>query len=139
MLADTSVALAVAIVSAAWFVDRVGSRPTGWALQVALIVPLVWRRRYPVAVFAIIALVALVQWALGVEMVADVALLVALYTLASQRSRVVATAGAALVEVGAIMASFRWGLAGSWLRSTGVPFRSGGRRLPAWDQPPVPP
>jgi len=118
VLADTSVALAVAIVSAAWFVDRVGSRPTGWALQVGLIVPLVWRRRYPVAVFAIIALVALVQWALGVEMVADVALLVALYTLASQRSRVVATAGAGLVEAGAIMASFRWSLAGSWLRST---------------------
>jgi signal transduction histidine kinase len=117
VIADTSVALAVAIVSAAWFVDRVGSRPTGWALQVALIVPLVWRRRYPVAVFAIIALVALVQWCLGVEMVGDLALLVALYTLASHRPRVVATAGAALVEVGAIMASFRWSLAGSWLRS----------------------
>jgi len=117
VVADTSVALAVAIVSAAWFVDRSGSRPTGWALQVALIVPLVWRRRYPVAVFAIIALVALVQWAVGVEMVGDLALLVSLYTLASHRPRVVASAGAALVEVGAIMASFRWSLAGSWLRS----------------------
>jgi signal transduction histidine kinase len=117
VVADTSVALAVAIVSAAWFVDQAGSRPTGWALQAALIVPLVWRRRYPVAVFVIIALVALVQWAIGVEMVGDLALLVSLYTLASHRPRVVATAGAALVEVGAVMASFRWSLAGSWPRS----------------------
>jgi signal transduction histidine kinase len=118
VVADTSVALAVAVISAAWFVDRSGSQPTGWALQAALIVPLIWRRRYPVAVFVIIALVALVQWAIGVELVGDLALLVSLYTLASNRPRVVATAGAALVEVGAIMASFRWGLAGSWLRSS---------------------
>jgi signal transduction histidine kinase len=117
VVADTSVALAVAIVSAAWFVDQAGSRPLGWAVQVALILPLVWRRRYPVAVFSIISLVALVQWAIGVEMVGDLALLVSLYTLASHRPRVVATAGAALVEVGAIMASFRWSLAGSWPRS----------------------
>lgn len=118
VIADTTVALAVAVVSAAWFVDRAGSRPTGWALQVALIVPLIWRRRYPVAVFVIVALVALVQWAIGVESVADLALLVSLYTLASHRPRAVATAGAALVEVGAVMASFRWSLAGSWLRSS---------------------
>jgi signal transduction histidine kinase len=117
VVADTSVALALGVVSSAWFVDRAGSGPRGWALLVALIVPLVWRRRYPVAVFSIIALVALVQWAVGIEMVGDMALLVSLYTLASHRPRVVATAGAALVEVGAIMASFRWSLAGSWPRS----------------------
>ena len=117
VVADTSVALAVAILSVAWFVDRAGSGLSGWTVQVALIVPLVWRRRYPVAVFAIIALVALVQWVIGVEMVGDIALLVSLYTLASHRPRVVATAGAALVEVGAVMASFRWSLAGSWPRS----------------------
>jgi signal transduction histidine kinase len=117
VVADTSGALAVAILSVAWFVDRAGSGLSGWVLQVALIVPLVWRRRYPVAVFAIIALVALVQWVIGIEMVGDIALLVSLYTLASHRSRVVATAGAALVEMGAVMASFRWSLAGSWPRS----------------------
>jgi len=117
VVADTSVALAVAILSVAWYVDRSGSGLTGWALQVALIAPLVWRRRYPVAVFAIIAVVALVQWSIGVELVGDLALLVSLYTLASHRPRVVATAGAAIVEGGAVMASFRWSLAGSWPRS----------------------
>jgi hypothetical protein len=118
VVADTTVALAVAVVSAAWLVDRAGSRPTGWALQVALIVPLVWRRRYPVAVFVIVALVALVQWAIGVESVADLALLVSLYTLASHRPRAVATAGAVLVEVGAVMASLRWSLAASLFFTT---------------------
>jgi len=117
VLADTSIAAAVAIVSAAWFVDRTGSGATGWALQAGLILPLVWRRRYPVGVFMAIALIALVQWALNVELVGDLALLVSLYTVASHRPRVMAAASAAMVELGAVMASFRWSLAGSWLRS----------------------
>jgi signal transduction histidine kinase len=61
--------------------------------------------------------VALVQWALGVELVADLAVLVALYTVASHRPRVVAALAATIVEAGAVMASLRWSLAGSWLRS----------------------
>src|ERR1700677_579584 len=117
VLADTSIAAAVAIVSAAWFVDRTGSGATGWALQAGLILPLVWRRRYPVGVFMEIALIALVPWALNVELVGDLALLVSLYTVASHRPRVMAAASAAMVELGAVMASFRWSLAGSWLRS----------------------
>ncbi|HUB69758.1 MAG TPA: histidine kinase [Acidimicrobiales bacterium] len=114
---DATVAFLVAAVSAAWSVNHQLPGAAKWLLQAALVVPLVWRRRYPVGTFGLISLVALLQWALGYELVADLALLVALYTVASHRPRLVAAAAAGVIEVGAAMASFRWSLAGSWLRS----------------------
>src|SRR5438874_12819267 len=50
---------------------------------VLLVVPLVWRRRFPLSTFAWAALVALAEWIAGVELSADVGLLVYLYTVAS--------------------------------------------------------
>lgn len=52
------------------------------ALQAGLVLPLLWRRRRPVAAFAAIAAVFVVQWSLGAPLRADVALFVALYSLA---------------------------------------------------------
>jgi signal transduction histidine kinase len=108
---------AVAGVSVLWLAGQTGVGLAAWALQAGLIVPLAWRRRFPVAVFAVIAVVALVQWSVGTELLADVALLVSLYTVASQRPRAEAVAAALVVEAGAVMASVRWALADSWLRS----------------------
>jgi signal transduction histidine kinase len=51
-------------------------------LQAGLVLPLLWRRRVPSAVFAAIGAVFVFQWSLGVWLRADVALLVALYSLA---------------------------------------------------------
>ncbi|MFJ9965181.1 sensor histidine kinase [Streptomyces avermitilis] len=51
------------------------------ALQAGLVLPLLWRRRNPSAAFAVITAVFLLQWSLGVVLRADVALLVALYSL----------------------------------------------------------
>ena len=117
LVADTTVAVVVALIAAVWLLNRSGSGPAEWALQAALIVPLVWRRRYPVAVFLLISVVALAQWALGTELVGDLALLVSLYTVASHRPRIVALGAAIVVEVGAVMASLRWRLGGDWFRS----------------------
>jgi len=50
--------------------------------QLALLVPLLWRRRAPVVTFAVIASVFTAQWAVGVFLRADFALLLALYSLA---------------------------------------------------------
>jgi signal transduction histidine kinase len=50
-------------------------------------------------------------------LVADVALLAALFTVAARRPAIVALGAATVVEVGAIMAAFRWSLDGSWARS----------------------
>ncbi|OIK27467.1 sensor histidine kinase [Streptomyces malaysiense] len=52
------------------------------ALQAGLVLPLLWRRRRPLAAFAAIAVVFVVQWSLGAALRADVALFVALYSLA---------------------------------------------------------
>jgi len=51
------------------------------ALQAGLVLPLLWRRRRPLAAFAVIAAVFVLQWSLGAALRADVALFVALYSL----------------------------------------------------------
>ena len=117
LAADTIVAALVAAISMAWLVYHSVSETSSWALTGALALPLVWRRRYPLSVFAAICLVALAQWAMGIELVADVSLLVSLYTVATHRPRLVAIVAAVVVEAGAVMASFRWPLAGSWDRN----------------------
>ncbi|MEY9962716.1 signal transduction histidine kinase [Streptacidiphilus sp. MAP12-16] len=56
------------------------------ALQAALVLPLLWRRRAPFTVFAVIAAVFLLQWSVNVWLRTDVALFLALYTLARHGS-----------------------------------------------------
>ena len=51
-------------------------------LQVGLVLPLLWRRRRPMAAFGAIAVVFVLQWSLGTALRADVALFIALYSLA---------------------------------------------------------
>ena len=46
--------------------------PWVWGIHLALALPLVWRRRWPIGVFGVLALVGLVQWALGLRLVAVV-------------------------------------------------------------------
>ncbi len=50
-------------------------------LQAGLLLPLLWRRRAPSAALAVTAVAFLAQWSLGVFLRADVALLVALYSV----------------------------------------------------------
>ncbi|WP_436801319.1 sensor histidine kinase [Streptomyces griseorubiginosus] len=52
------------------------------ALQAGLVLPLLWRRRRPTTAFAVIMAVFLLQWSLGAVLRADIALFVALYSLA---------------------------------------------------------
>jgi signal transduction histidine kinase len=55
--------------------------PGTLALQAGLVLPLLWRRRRPALAFAVIAAVFYLQWSLGVWLRADVALMIALYSL----------------------------------------------------------
>ncbi|MFC8451438.1 sensor histidine kinase [Kitasatospora sp. NPDC057223] len=60
---------------------RLGTAGT-LAWQLALILPLWWRRRAPSATFAVVVAVFTAQWIMVVWLRADVALLIALYSLA---------------------------------------------------------
>jgi signal transduction histidine kinase len=78
-------------------------------LTFLLALPLAWRRRAPIIVFLVIAAVAFAQWLASLELLADVALLAALYTVAAYRPQRAAVAGACILEGGAILAAARWG------------------------------
>ncbi|MFI9722104.1 sensor histidine kinase [Streptomyces sp. NPDC052396] len=66
------------------------------AFQVGLVLPLLWRRRHPTAVFATIAAVFTAQWSLNIWLHADIALFLGLYSVARHdRLRRLPWAGAA--------------------------------------------
>ncbi|MFJ4670895.1 sensor histidine kinase [Kitasatospora purpeofusca] len=85
------------------------------ALSAALALPLLWRRRAPLAVFGAVVAAALVQWLLDIQLPADIAVLVALYTLAAHSARRTTLAAGAVVEVGVLLACLRWAPDGAFL------------------------
>ncbi len=82
-----------------------------------LVVPLAWRRRFPLSAFAFAAVVALTQWIVHVRLAADMTLLVYLYTVARWYPLRVGVLAAAVVEGGAMLAAVRWNLTRSWLET----------------------
>lgn len=81
----------------------------GWLLQPALFLPLVFRRRAPAAVFGVIASVAFVQLLMGILLpTGDLALLIALYSVAAHSLLRRMVAAAAVLEFGVLLATHRW-------------------------------
>ncbi|MGH2888933.1 MAG: sensor histidine kinase, partial [Solirubrobacteraceae bacterium] len=76
----------------------------GIALRLAIVAPLLLRRRAPVAVFSLIWTLAAVQGLLERPSFADAALLVAFYTLASARDLRATLAAGAVLELGIVLA-----------------------------------
>jgi signal transduction histidine kinase len=89
-----------------------------WLLDQALILPLVARRKQPYAIFWLISAVAFVQWLSDVPLAADAALLVALYTVAEHEHRSRAFIAAGVLEIGVVLASWRFALPGESLVSS---------------------
>ena len=89
-----------------------GNLPAGEVfLAVAMTAPLALRRRYPSAVFAVIALAGFAQWLTNITMrPEDLALLIACYTVAAHGRRWEALAATGVVLTGVVMAVARWRL-----------------------------
>jgi len=80
-----------------------------YVIAVVMGVALILRRRWPIVVFGIIACAGALQFVLDVPVQAfDVALVVSLYTVASNRSRRDALLALAVVEVGVLTAGIWW-------------------------------
>lgn len=86
---------------------RHGGNAAGYLLSAGLTLPLVWLRRAPTVVFAVIAAVALAQWFADVQLVGDVALFLALYVVASTQPRQVSLRAVAVMAVGVALFSLR--------------------------------
>jgi signal transduction histidine kinase len=82
-----------------------------------LTLPLVFRRRAPMTVFLVIAAVALVQWFSTDALLADCAILIALYTVAAECEWLLVLAAAVIVEAGVVMATVRWTPGGNVVKS----------------------
>ncbi|HEX6444858.1 MAG TPA: histidine kinase [Streptosporangiales bacterium] len=91
-----------------------GLRTPAWQLVtlllvIALCAPLIWRRRWPFGTFAVMAVVAFVQWALNITVqLSDAALLVAVYTIAAQSRRRYTWVAFGVMLVGNGLAAYRW-------------------------------
>jgi signal transduction histidine kinase len=77
-------------------------------VHTALVLPLIWRRRAPMAVFCCIAGAALVQWFGDIRIPTDVTLLIALYAVAAYSTRRRTLLAFAVVEGGILLATLRW-------------------------------
>jgi signal transduction histidine kinase len=104
-------ALLVAAIVALGVVHGPGNVPPDGgarAFTVALALPLLLRRRWPIPVFVVLAGVAALQWLLDVRAFGDAGLLVALYTVALAAPTRIAVLAWGTVEVGVVLAAVRW-------------------------------
>jgi signal transduction histidine kinase len=107
--ADAALALGVLLIAVT---DALAEQPHPLELvvfSVALALPLVWRRRSPLLIFALLALIASAQWIADVKVLADAALLVGLYTVAAHEPRRLAALATGVLAAGAVLATARWG------------------------------
>jgi len=81
-------------------------------LQLGLLTPLVWRRRNPPLVFAVIAATAAVGWTTHQLLTTEITLLVAFYTLAAYSRPRLVVAAAAVLEIGAVLTAIRFAPSG---------------------------
>ncbi|MFG2697141.1 sensor histidine kinase [Kitasatospora sp. NPDC048407] len=88
--------------------------PAAAALTAALALPLARRRRAPAAVFCAVTCAALAQWLTGIQLPADAALLIALYTVAAHTGPLGTLAAATVMEAGAVLACARWASPGAF-------------------------
>jgi signal transduction histidine kinase len=114
---DSVLALGLFLFGGGWFVLTEHPHPNA-GLVAALTLPLILRRRAPIAVFAVVAAVALFQYfTFSNAIAADAALLLALYTVAAESHWYQVLAASVVLEVGVILATVHWVPTGNHVKS----------------------
>jgi signal transduction histidine kinase len=116
IVVDTTLALGLFLVCSGWFSFSKVSHPDLWFVA-GLTLPLILRRRAPISVFMVIAIVAFAQWSTTSPLVADSALLVALYTVTAECDWLAVVVAALILEIGVILATERWTPIGNYSKS----------------------
>jgi signal transduction histidine kinase len=116
LVVDTTLAVALFLVCSGWFSFSKISHADLWFVA-GLTLPLILRRRAPVSVFIVIALVAFAQWSTTTPLVADSALLVALYTVTAECDWLAVVVAALILEIGVILATEHWTPIGNYSKS----------------------
>jgi signal transduction histidine kinase len=120
---DTVLAVGLFLVGSGWFFLREHPRPNV-AMVAGLTLPLIFRRRTPIGVFAVVSIVALVQYLVfNNPTVADAALLLALYTVTVDSHWMQAAVASVVLEIGVILATVHWVPTGNHIK--GFVFLSG--------------
>ena len=114
---DTLLAAVLLAVCTIWLAQSDFADLRAGLVQAALIGVIAVRRVWPTAVFLVASAIGFVQWLLGFPLLGDVALLIALYTVAAHQSRTRAWLATGVLEAGAVMAAVRWEPAGTLPRS----------------------
>ena len=116
MVVDTTIAIGLFLISTGWFAFAMVPHSDLWFVA-GLTVPLILRRHAPIAVFLVVATVALVQWSVTGPLLADSALLVALYTVTAECDWIAVVVATLIVEIGVIIATARWTPVGNYFKS----------------------
>lgn len=106
---DALLTVALGLLALATLRHGAAGDPAAWWVSAGLVLPLLARRSAPVAALSVMGVFATVQLVLGLRLVADLALLLTLYTVASTGSRRTAFRAAAALEVFAVAAAVRIG------------------------------
>jgi signal transduction histidine kinase len=113
---DATLAVGLFVLCSGWFLFSKVPQ-SDLALVAGLTLPLVLRRRAPIPVFLVIAAVALVQWLVAGPLVADSALLAALFTVTTECDWLAVVVAGLILEIGVILATERWSPIGNYFKS----------------------
>jgi len=126
LLADAALAALILVLSLPPMTALQGSsHALSLALILAVVLPLIWRRRAPVAICVALTVLAAVQWFVSRELTDYLAILVAFYTAVVLAPLRLALAAGALLETTAVLAAANWPSVGlhavwGWLIATGL-------------------
>jgi signal transduction histidine kinase len=114
---DAGLAAALLAVCTVWLAQSDFASVRAGLVQAALIAVLAVRRIWPTVVFLVASAIGFAQWLLGFPLLGDVALLIALYTVAAHQPRLRALLATLIMATGAVMAAARWEPANTLPRS----------------------